>query len=80
MVSKNWIEGGMVVIIVGSYCCKRKMLDETEETRGFFCYIFVIGDISIGGRAPPQEQFFGLHLISGKKSSIFGENLFLVFT
>ena len=55
----NW--GGpdpLVVNIIASNCCTRvplyaKMLKETEteEAKGFFCYIFIIGNISIGGRS-----------------------------
>ena len=40
--------GTLVVNIIVNNCCMRKMLKHTEETIGFFGYIFVIGGISIG--------------------------------
>ena len=54
----NWLAkiefrgpGPLVVNIIVNYCCTQKMLKETEteETIVFFCQIFIIGSISIGG-------------------------------
>ena len=47
--------GPLVVNIIVNYCCRQKMLKETEteETIVFFCHIFIIGSISIGGGPAP---------------------------
>ena len=57
LAGKNWIEEGpapLVFNIVVSYCCKRKTLKKHWNWRNnrLFCHIFVIGEISIGGRTP----------------------------
>ena len=56
----------MVVNIVANYCCKRKMLKETETEKriGFF----VIDDISIGN-ACPLASLWGPGSVSYDKSS-----------
>ena len=52
----------LVVSFVVNYCCKQKMLEETEteETFDLFGHIFVIDDILIGGkksdRLPPPPN------------------------
>ena len=52
--AKTELRGGLVVNIVVNYCCKRKMLEESEETIGFFVTFLslVTFPLGVGGRAP----------------------------
>ena len=65
--------------IVVTYCCKRKILKETETEETIdFCHIFVIGEISIGGGRAPWAFPHWLRLCSNKRkqkkySQIFRE-------
>ena len=69
LAGKNWFErspGPVVLNIVVSYCCKRKMLKRNWNWRNnrLFCHIFVIGEILIEGdpsplSPPPPPPRFG---------------------
>ena len=69
LAGKNWFErspGPVVLNIVVSYCCKRKMLKRNWNWRNnrLFCHIFVIGEILIEGGPGPLSPPIWLRLCS----------------